>query len=168
MSPRVPAPPVRVSRPRARDATDARDRRRARAAGARRSRAADVPPRRLLPASRRPQRVSQRRPETRDAPVASIPMAIVAWTVFAAVLGDGARPGFAGLLLGYLVYDTTHFLMHDYSMPTRFGKFLKRHHMRHHFKRIDRDYGVSSPLWDVVFRTFSGDRRRAEAPAARP
>jgi sterol desaturase/sphingolipid hydroxylase (fatty acid hydroxylase superfamily) len=45
-------------------------------------------------------------------------------------------------------------------MPTRFGKFLKRQHMRHHFKDPDKDYGVSSPLWDIIFSTFSGDNRR--------
>jgi len=93
-------------------------------------------------------------------PVASIPMAFMVWLLFTSVFGVAARAAFAGLLVGYLVYDTTHFLVHHYSMPTPAGKFLKRQHMRHHFKNPDRDYGVSSPLWDVVFRTFSGDRRR--------
>jgi sterol desaturase/sphingolipid hydroxylase (fatty acid hydroxylase superfamily) len=55
-------------------------------------------------------------------------------------------------------------------MPTKFGKLVKRHHMRHHFKDPDKDYGVSSPLWDLIFRTFSSDRDRtipkAEAGAA--
>jgi len=93
-------------------------------------------------------------------PVASIPMALLVWLLFAALFGAAARPAFAGLLVGYLAYDSTHFMVHHHSMPTRAGNFLKRHHMRHHFRDPDRDYGVSSPLWDVVFRTFSGDRRR--------
>ncbi|MBK5098075.1 MAG: sterol desaturase family protein [Gemmatimonadetes bacterium] len=93
-------------------------------------------------------------------PVASIPMAFVVWLVFLLVFGTAARPAFAGMMIGYLIYDSTHFLVHHYSMPTKFGKFIKRQHMRHHFKDPDKDYGVSSPLWDVIFRTFSGDRNR--------
>jgi sterol desaturase/sphingolipid hydroxylase (fatty acid hydroxylase superfamily) len=92
-------------------------------------------------------------------PVASVPLAIVVWLLFSWTLGPAARAAFAGLLVGYLVYDTTHFVVHHYSIPTRFGKFLKRHHFRHHFMSPDRDYGVSSPLWDFAFRTFVGDRR---------
>jgi sterol desaturase/sphingolipid hydroxylase (fatty acid hydroxylase superfamily) len=32
-------------------------------------------------------------------------------------------------------------------------KYLKRHHMMHHFKTPQARYGVSSPVWDVVFGT---------------
>jgi sterol desaturase/sphingolipid hydroxylase (fatty acid hydroxylase superfamily) len=32
-------------------------------------------------------------------------------------------------------------------------KALKCHHLRHHYKTPDQRYGVSSPLWDVVFGT---------------
>jgi sterol desaturase/sphingolipid hydroxylase (fatty acid hydroxylase superfamily) len=98
-------------------------------------------------------------------PVASIPMAFAVWLGFALVFGEAARPAFAGMMVGYLIYDSTHFLVHHYSMPTRFGKFLKRQHMRHHFKDPDKDYGVSSPLWDIVFSTFSGDNRRRRSDA---
>lgn len=103
-------------------------------------------------------------------PVASIPMAFIVWLGFMLVFGAAARPAFAGTMVGYLIYDTTHFLVHHYSVRTKFGKLVKRHHMRHHFKDPDKDYGVSSPLWDLIFRTFSSDRDRtipkAEAGAA--
>ena len=36
---------------------------------------------------------------------------------------------------------------------TRFGKFLRQYHLTHHYASPDRHFGVSSPLWDVVFRT---------------
>jgi sterol desaturase/sphingolipid hydroxylase (fatty acid hydroxylase superfamily) len=35
-------------------------------------------------------------------------------------------------------------------------KFLKRHHMEHHFKTPDARFGVSTSFWDQVFRTDSG------------
>jgi 4-hydroxysphinganine ceramide fatty acyl 2-hydroxylase len=92
-------------------------------------------------------------------PVASIPAAIVTWVVLRLLLGPVAIPAFAGLLVGYLICDTTHFVVHHGAMPTAFGKLLKRTHMRHHFLDPDEDYGVSSPLWDIVFRTYSGGSR---------
>jgi len=91
-------------------------------------------------------------------PVASLPMGLVAWLIFSAIFGGNTIPAFAGLLVGYLVYDTTHFVVHHRSPPTAFGKLLKKAHMRHHFLDPDEDYGVSSPLWDVVFRTYGGKK----------
>jgi sterol desaturase/sphingolipid hydroxylase (fatty acid hydroxylase superfamily) len=38
-------------------------------------------------------------------------------------------------------------------MPGRIGRFLRQHHMAHHYTKPDRNFGVSSPLWDLVFRT---------------
>jgi len=31
--------------------------------------------------------------------------------------------------------------------------WLKQYHLRHHYKDDHAGYGVSSPLWDYVFRT---------------
>ena len=45
-------------------------------------------------------------------------------------------------------------------MPkSRLGKHLREQHMRHHFQDHRFGYGVSSPLWDVVFRTLPRTRR---------
>ena len=40
------------------------------------------------------------------------------------------------------------------SSPRSAGaKFLRRHHMTHHFADHARGFGETSPLWDYVFRT---------------
>jgi len=96
-------------------------------------------------------------------PVASLPMGLAAWLIFSLLLGERAIPAFAGLLVGYLLYDTTHFVVHHRSPPTAFGKLLKKAHMRHHFLDPDENYGVSSPLWDLVFRTYGGKKSAAGA-----
>ena len=88
-------------------------------------------------------------------------MGIVAWLIFRAIFGNAAIPAFAGLLVGYLIYDTTHFVLHHRSVPTAFGKMIKRSHMRHHFMEPDENYGVSSPLWDIIFRTYGGKKPAA-------
>ncbi|MEJ2341020.1 MAG: sterol desaturase family protein, partial [Gemmatimonadales bacterium] len=96
------------------------------------------------------------------APAVSIPLAVLLWFLFRGAFGAEAAPAaFAGFLVGYLIYDTTHHAVHHRSVPTGFGKLLRRHHHRHHFANPDEDYGVSSPLWDVVFGTFSGVSKRA-------
>jgi len=71
---------------------------------------------------------------------------------------------FVGFVSGYLLYDGIHYFTHHLKARGRIGKFLKKHHMVHHHTGVDGLYGVSSPLWDFVFRTQSDRRAR---PAAR-
>jgi sterol desaturase/sphingolipid hydroxylase (fatty acid hydroxylase superfamily) len=86
---------------------------------------------------------------------ASIPLGLVFFVAFYGLLGiDVAEPLFAGLVLGYLVYDGTHYAVHHFKQTTRVGRFIKRHHMLHHHMDHDGGFGVSSPVWDVVFRTM--------------
>ena len=94
-------------------------------------------------------------------PGASVPIAIGTWLLFRAVLGPLYAPApFAGFVAGYLVYDTTHYAVHHFGMPTAWGRYLKKRHARHHYVDADSDYGVSSPLWDLVFGTFTRFERR--------
>ena len=60
---------------------------------------------------------------------------------------------FGGLLVGYIVYDLTHYATHHVRPRTRWGKRLKAWHLAHHHKWPDRLFGVSLPFWDIVFRT---------------
>ena len=77
--------------------------------------------------------------------------------VFRLVLGPvWIDPFFAGFLLGYLTYDYTHFAIHR-TPRTRLGRCLRRRHMLHHFVSPDTRLGVTSPVWDWIFRT-TGER----------
>jgi sterol desaturase/sphingolipid hydroxylase (fatty acid hydroxylase superfamily) len=90
----------------------------------------------------------------------SVPLAVIFYTLFVVVLGRAiAEPAFAGFVVGYLFYDGTHFFVHHFVPKGRWGKFLRRHHMTHHFADHDGGFGVSSPLWDLVFRTMPSKRR---------
>jgi dihydroceramide fatty acyl 2-hydroxylase len=94
-------------------------------------------------------------------PAASIPLAVLFFAAFYLVAGlPTAYPLFAGFLLGYLAYDYTHYYLHHFVPKSRFGKRLREHHMRHHFQDHRFGYGVSSPIWDVVFGTLP--RRRGK------
>jgi sterol desaturase/sphingolipid hydroxylase (fatty acid hydroxylase superfamily) len=89
----------------------------------------------------------------------SIPMGLLFYGLFTLVLdvllkaGQWVNPMAAGFVSGYLIYDLTHYAQHHFQMRSGYAKYIKRHHMAHHYKSPDTRYGVSSPLWDWVFRT---------------
>jgi sterol desaturase/sphingolipid hydroxylase (fatty acid hydroxylase superfamily) len=53
----------------------------------------------------------------------------------------------------------THYAIHHFNVHNKFLLKIKNHHIRHHFKDEDKGYGVSSPFWDVVFRTEFEEER---------
>ena len=85
--------------------------------------------------------------------VVTLPTAGLLYAVFTLALGRAGVPVFAGFIHGYLTYDLLHYFMHRGRMPTPIGRFLRQYHLAHHYKSPDRHFGVSSPLWDVIFRT---------------
>jgi sterol desaturase/sphingolipid hydroxylase (fatty acid hydroxylase superfamily) len=94
-------------------------------------------------------------------PSVSIPLAIGFWFLFRVVLGPAwGLPAFAGFLLGYLIYDMSHYHMHHQRSKNRLSLALRRYHYRHHFQQSDRGFGVTTPVWDRVFRTSPVIRRR--------
>jgi sterol desaturase/sphingolipid hydroxylase (fatty acid hydroxylase superfamily) len=96
-------------------------------------------------------------------PSVSVPLAILVYLLFRVVFGpDWSLPTFAGLVIGYLAYDMTHYHIHHHRSDNRLSLALRRYHYRHHFQQSDRGYGVTSPLWDGVFRTTPLVRRRAD------
>lgn len=85
--------------------------------------------------------------------IVTLPISAALFLLFRFVLGRVGDPVFAGFIHGYLTYDLLHYFIHRGRMPTRLGRFLRQYHMAHHYAVPDRHYGVSSPLWDLVFRT---------------
>lgn len=93
-------------------------------------------------------------------PGASVPLAILFFGLFVLAFGaPHAYPLFAGFLLGYLTYDYTHYWLHHFVPRSTLGKRLREQHMRHHFQDHRYGFGVSSPLWDVVFGTLPRRQR---------
>jgi len=81
--------------------------------------------------------------------------------LFGPVFGLAVLTGF---IIGYLIYDMTHFYIHHAEPRTNWGKFMKRAHLLHHFQNPERGFGVSAPWWDYVFQTqFTRTRSRQRA-----
>lgn len=97
-------------------------------------------------------------------PAVSIPMALIFFGLFYLLFdilltaGQWMYPSFAGFLTGYIIYDLMHYATHHFPMRKGIWKKLKQLHMRHHYKHPDQLFGVSSPVWDYVFKTLPPEK----------
>jgi sterol desaturase/sphingolipid hydroxylase (fatty acid hydroxylase superfamily) len=95
-------------------------------------------------------------------PVVSIPLAIFFYGLFSLLFGWlrlplWIAPTLGGTVTGYLIYDLTHYATHHWPIKGGYFKFLKKYHMLHHFKTEDARFGVTSPIWDYVFKTMPAE-----------
>jgi sterol desaturase/sphingolipid hydroxylase (fatty acid hydroxylase superfamily) len=97
-------------------------------------------------------------------PAASFAVAVVVYAALytaGALLSGVADPSwiygaFSGIVMGYLVYDCAHYYIHHFKPRTAIGRALRAHHNKHHHnpKYAELKFGVSTTLWDHVFRTY--------------
>lgn len=92
---------------------------------------------------------------------ASVALGVLFWFVFGFVfdslLADSMYPWYAGFVGGYILYDTIHWYVHARNPKTRFGRWLRREHMIHHFRAPESRFGVSCPWMDHLFGTTGKD-----------
>ena len=87
-------------------------------------------------------------------PAGAILLLAFIWPLFEVLIpAPWTEPFGAFFLIGYLGYDYIHYATHHFPMRLGLLQRLKRHHMKHHYSGEAARYGVSSPLWDIVFRT---------------
>ena len=59
----------------------------------------------------------------------------------------------AGIWTGYGYYESVHYRIHFTSGEGWLLARQRRAHFRHHFHDAKRCFGVTTPVWDYVFRT---------------
>ena len=60
----------------------------------------------------------------------------------------------AGMMFGYLCYVGVHHVTHHWRLePGTLLYRLKHRHARHHYSKTPGNFGVTSPIWDIVFGT---------------
>src|SRR5690606_29380152 len=85
---------------------------------------------------------------------ASIPLATIIYFIFYIFLSEFVLAGFfAGFLFGYLIYDECHHAMHQAHFKLCCFNKIKDQHMLHHYSDPEKGFGVSSAIWDVIFRS---------------
>ncbi len=99
-------------------------------------------------------------------PAVSLPLCALFYGIFRLCFGpEYMFAPFAGFIVGYLSYDTLHFASHHWTLKGRWALYLQHQHLRHHYQDPDRNFGVSSPIWDFVFGTYSRRRKDREEAA---
>jgi len=86
-------------------------------------------------------------------PLMSIVIASVLFAIIYLLINTSVFGFLPGLLTGYAAYLFVHYIVHAYPPPKNAFKELWVSHAVHHYKDNTKLYGVSSPLWDYVFRT---------------
>jgi sterol desaturase/sphingolipid hydroxylase (fatty acid hydroxylase superfamily) len=72
-----------------------------------------------------------------------------------AIAGASVGSGYvAGLLALYGGYELLHRREHTHAGIGPYGRWARRHHFHHHFFDGRTNHGVTTPLWDFVFRTY--------------
>lgn len=94
-------------------------------------------------------------------PLPSLCVATLFFLGFRAIMGAPSYAFFSGFIIGYLAYAMVHYILHAYRAPKGRLKFWWEHHNRHHFSHPNHAFGVSTPLWDYIFRTMPPVKTKA-------
>lgn len=58
-----------------------------------------------------------------------------------------------------LVYEWKHYVAHRPLKPkSKFGVWLKKTHILHHYKNENFWFGVSNPFFDIIFGTLKDEK----------
>jgi len=91
--------------------------------------------------------------------IPSLLIASIFFGIFYLAMGKFAFAFSPGFVVGYCAYMTVHYTIHKVPSPKRFN-FWWRFHSIHHYQQHDRAFGVTSPIWDIVFGTMPEKNRK--------
>jgi sterol desaturase/sphingolipid hydroxylase (fatty acid hydroxylase superfamily) len=91
-----------------------------------------------------------------------IPTAVVL-IVLSAIFGIAPAMIFLfGIVAGFAVYEWLHYRMH-FALPSNAVEArLRARHLAHHLREPDAIFGVTTPIWDIVFGTEPTSERMRE------
>jgi len=95
-------------------------------------------------------------------PLVNIILAAVFVGIFYLIMGKLTFVFTPGLVLGYVLYSSTHYSIHKIKPPFKFLQPIWRHHTLHHYRYQNKAFGVSSPFWDMIFGTMPPKEIRNE------
>jgi len=79
----------------------------------------------------------------------------VVFPAVAAIAGRRVAAAFTGSMIAtYFAYEVAHRRTHTHPPRGRYGRWARRSHLHHHFGAPMRNFGVTSPVWDRLFRTY--------------
>ncbi len=54
---------------------------------------------------------------------------------------------------GWVTYEVLHQSIHVNGPRNWYSRWASKHHLYHHFMKPNRNHGVTTPLWDIIFGT---------------
>jgi|SRR5215831_98426 len=86
----------------------------------------------------------------------SVPVASIYFLLAWFVLGSWEETVYlwSGLLTGYLIYEYLHHQAHHGRPRTALFRYLKKHHLLHHYRTPELRFGVTSPAFDFLCGTY--------------
>jgi len=60
----------------------------------------------------------------------------------------------ASFTIMYLTYELIHLRMHTKAPQHSYASKMRAHHFYHHFVDESMNHGVTTPIWDILFRTY--------------
>jgi len=87
-------------------------------------------------------------------PVPSLMIMTSFFLVVYVMMSDYTWAFFPGFIFGYLLYGSLHYAIHAYAPPFSWMKPLWRNHHLHHYKNVEKGFGVTTTLWDRLFGTM--------------
>ncbi len=87
-----------------------------------------------------------------------LPVASLTFAIFFAIARDlsASAAMLLGAVLGLFYYEWVHYVAHIPFVPkTRFGRWIKKYHLWHHFKNERMWFGVTNPSMDFVGRSYA-------------
>ncbi len=100
-------------------------------------------------------------------PALSLSLGALFLFIFVAAIGTAGYFAYVGFAFGYVVYDLMHYHLHHGRARFEWIKKLRKHHLVHHSPKYadNAKFGVSTTLWDHVFRTWNIERKAPKATA---
>ena len=101
--------------------------------------------------------------------IMGLPIGAVYWPLAWAVTGSWVAASwmFIGLAAGFFSYKWVHFQCHHRRSRLRLLRYLRHYHLLHHYKTPELRFGVTSPLFDLVFGTFRAPLQRRSFSGSR-
>ncbi len=88
-------------------------------------------------------------------PLPGLVLASLFFGLFYVLMGEYGYVFFPGFLTGYLMYITMHYAQHVIGKPKyKPLQVLWNHHKVHHYLNPYKAFGVSTRLWDFIFRSM--------------
>jgi dihydroceramide fatty acyl 2-hydroxylase len=92
---------------------------------------------------------------------------VVLWTTALVLFGFSSWIIlFSGMITGFAIYEYVHYHIHFHRPVSSIDGYLRARHLMHHRGQPDRYFGVTSPLWDLIFA--SEPSSHAELPVIAP